>query len=192
LRDGKSTDGRTLSEKASQVKRGVPYDCVQIQAAQEAFLKGILKWPLVIAAVVLVLRVINERAGGPPLLSSALSVVVLHTLLAPIYFAIRIAGSSAERPYKALLKLILTYVVWTRAMLIPVYWLARIFEWPEPRFYGLWGADVNAFVGFIGVPFVTALFWIVISVVVGGAIGAGVLAMMRPGDRGQTTRTPNS
>lgn len=142
-------------------------------------MKGILKWPLIIAAVVMVLRVVNERAGGPPLLSSALSVVALHTLLAPVYFAIRLAGSGVERPVAALLKLILVYAVITRAMLIPVYWLARIFEWPEPRFYGLFGPDVNAFVGFIGVPFVTALFWIVTSVVFGGAIGAGLLAMMR-------------
>jgi hypothetical protein len=145
----------------------------------EAILKGILKWPLIIAAAVVVLRVINERAGGPPLLSSALSVVALHTLLAPVYFAIRLAGSGLERPYAALLKLILVYVLLTRAMLIPVYWLARIFEWPESRFYGLFGPDVNAFVGFIGVPFVTALIWIVASIVVGGAIGAGLLAMMR-------------
>ena len=142
-------------------------------------MKGILKWPLIVAAVVVVLRIVSERAGGPPALSSALSVVALHTLLAPIYFAIRLAGSSAERPYSALLKLILAYAIWTRAMLIPVYWLARIFEWPESRFYGLFGPDVNAFVGFIGVPFVTALFWIVMSVVVGGGIGAGLLAVLR-------------
>jgi hypothetical protein len=142
-------------------------------------LKGILKQPLILAAVVVVLRVVVERAGGPPLLASALSVVVLHTFLAPIYFAIRLAGSGVERPYKALLELILVYAVCTRAMLLPVYWLARIFEWPELRFYGLSGPAVNAFVGFIGVPIVTALIWITASVVVGGAIGAGVFAVMR-------------
>lgn len=142
-------------------------------------MKGILKWPLIIAAVVVVLRVVSERAGGPPVLSSALSVVALHTLLAPVYFAIRLAGSVVERPYAALLKLILVYAVLTRAMLIPVYWLACIFEWPEPRFDGLYGPDVNAFVGFFGVPFVTALFWIITSVVVGGAISAALFAIMR-------------
>jgi hypothetical protein len=141
-------------------------------------LKGILKWPLIIAAVVVVLRVVVERVGGPPLLASALSAVVLHTFLAPIYFAIRLAGNRIERPYTALLKLILVYAVLTRAMLIPVYWLARVFEWPESRFYGLFGPEVNAFVGFVGVPFVTGLLWIVTSVLVGGAIGAGVLALM--------------
>ena len=122
-------------------------------------MKGILKWPLIVAAVVVVLRVVNERAGGPPALSSALSVVALHTLLVPVYFAIRLARSGAERPYAALLKLILVYAIWTRAMLIPVYWLARVFEWPESRSDGLYGPDVNAIVGFIVIPFVTALFW---------------------------------
>ena len=143
-------------------------------------MKGILKWPLIVAAVVVVLRVVNERAGGPPALSLALSVVALHTLLVPVHFAIRLAGSGAERPYAALLKLILVYAIWTRAMLIPVYWLARILEWPESRWDGLYGPDVNAIVGFIVIPFVTALFWIVTSVVVGGAIGSGVLAVLRP------------
>ena len=64
-------------------------------------------------------------------------------------------------------------------MLIPVYWLARIFQWPESRFEGLWGPRSDAFVGFIAVPFLTAFFWIVASVVVGGAIGAGLIAVMR-------------
>jgi hypothetical protein len=150
-------------------------------------LKGILKWPLILAAVVVVLRVVIERNGGPPALSNALSIAVFHTLVAPVYFAIRLAGSSVERPYAALLKLILVFAVLTRAMLIPVYWLARILEWPESRFYGLYGPDVNAFVGFIAVPFVTALIWIVSSVVVGGAVGAGLLALMRSRSKVGTT-----
>jgi hypothetical protein len=165
----------------------VHYDFLKTKGCKGADLKGILKWPLILAAVVVVLRVVNERSGGPPALSNALSVAALHTLLAPVYFAIRLAGSGVERPYAALLRLILVYAVWTRAMLIPVYWLARIFEWPESRFDGLYGPDANAFVGFIGVPFVTALFWIVISVVVGGAIGAGLLAVMRSRSKVRTT-----
>ena len=143
-------------------------------------MKGILKWPLIIAAVVVVLRVVIERAGGSPVLANALSIAVMHTLLAPIYFAIRLAGSGVERPYRALLKLTLLFAVWTRAMVLPVYWLARIYEWPEPRFDGLWWPGVGAFEGFVGVPVVTALSWIVGSVLVGGAVGSAVLAVLRP------------
>src|SRR4029434_6321777 len=121
-------------------------------------------------------RIGVERAGGPGAVSSALSIVVLHTLLAPLYFAIRLGGTPVEHPYRTLFKLILIYVVATRAMLLPVYWLARIFRWPENRFAGL--ADSSPFVGFVGIPVWTALFLIVSSVVCRGAVGALVLAIM--------------
>jgi hypothetical protein len=142
-------------------------------------LKGILKWPLVVAAVVVVLRVVVERAGAPAVVSNMLSVAALHTLLGPLYFAVQIDLSSMQNPYRSLIKLIGIYAVLTRAMIIPTYWLARIFKWPEARFAGLAGPDVTPFVGFIALPFLTAAFWIVASLIVGGAIGAGVLAGVR-------------
>ena len=142
-------------------------------------LKGILKWPLIVAAVVVVLRVISERAGAPAVFSSMLSVVALHTIIAPLYFAVQIGLSGAPHPYGMLMKLIGIYVVLTRAMILPIYWLARIFEWPESRFAGLAGPDVTPFVGFIAVPFLTAAFWIVASLIVGGLIGSITLGLMR-------------
>jgi hypothetical protein len=139
-------------------------------------LKGILKWPLIIAALVVVLRVVVERAGGPSVVSSLLSIAALHTVLVPVYVAIRLGGSPVEHPYRTLFKLILIFAVATRAMLLPVYWLARIFIWPESRFAGL--ADSSPLIGFVAIPMYTALIWIVSSVVVGGAIGSLVLAIM--------------
>ena len=68
-------------------------------------LKGILKWPLIVAAVVLVVRVVNERAGGPPALSSAPAWWPHTCWLLSILPSNRRSG--AERPYAALLKLIL-------------------------------------------------------------------------------------
>jgi hypothetical protein len=138
-------------------------------------LKGILKWPLIVAAVVIVLRIVVERAGAPRSVSNLFSVVALHTVLAPIYFAIMLGKSRAPRQYATLFKLILAYVLATRAMLLVVYWLARIFQWPEARFAGL--AESTPFIGFIAIPFLTAAFWIVASLVVGGAIGSAILAM---------------
>jgi hypothetical protein len=61
-------------------------------------LRGILKWPLIIAAVIVVLRVVVEPAGTPVTVSNMLSVVALHTLLVPLYFAIRIGMSGVQRP----------------------------------------------------------------------------------------------
>jgi hypothetical protein len=143
----------------------------------EAELKGILKWPLIVAAVVVVLRVIAERAGAPNAVSNLLSIVALHTFIGPVYFGIRLGRSKAPRPFVTLIKLVGIYAAATRAMVLPTYWLARILEWPEPRFNGLWGPGVTPFVGFVGVPFATAAFWIGASIVIGGAIGAATLRL---------------
>jgi len=148
-------------------------------SSTEVGLKGILRWPLIVAAIVVVLRVVTERAGLPDTVNNLLSVAVLHTLLVPLYFAIRIGNNGVSRPYATLFKLVAVYAVLTRLMIIPTYWLARVYEWTQPRFAGTWGPDVNPFVGYVGVPFVTAAFWIVASIVIGGAIGSIVIAFSR-------------
>jgi hypothetical protein len=163
----------------SDVNTKVSAKSKMLDSIKEAELKGILKWPLIVAAVVVVLRVIVERAGAPSAVSNMLSIVALHTLLGPIYFGIRIGRANEPRPYLTLIKLIAIYALATRAMVLPTYWLARVFEWPESRFYGLWGPDVTPFVGFIAVPFATAAFWIGASIVIGGAIGAATFAIVR-------------
>jgi hypothetical protein len=142
-------------------------------------MKGLLKIPLLVAAIVVVARVITERLGASNLINSLLSGVALHFLIVPLYFAIRIAMSGEPRPYSTLFKLVALYVVIVRAMLIPVYWLARIFEWPELRFGGLWGPDSSPFIGFVAIPFGTAAFWILASIVFGGGVGSLVLVIMR-------------
>jgi hypothetical protein len=138
-----------------------------------------LKWPLIIAAVVVVLRVLAERAGAPTTFNNLLSVVVLHTVLAPLYFAVTIAKKGLPRPYLTLFTLIAIYVVLTRIMVLPTYWLARIYEWTDPRFGGLWGPGVTPFFGYITLPFLTAGFWIVASLVFGGIVGSIVVAIGR-------------
>jgi hypothetical protein len=140
-------------------------------------LKGILKWPLLLAAVVVVLRVIVERAGAPAAVSNVLSIVALHTVLGPLYFAIRIGSAGPPRPYFTLIKLVGLYAVCTRAMIIPIYWMARIFNWSESRFGGLSGS--TPITGFIFIPFATGAFWIMASLVFGSAFGMVVVAIMR-------------
>ena len=136
-------------------------------------MKGILKLPLLLAAVVAVLRVVVERTWGAGWLASGLSVVALHTLLVPIYLGIRLAGSA--RPYASLFKLVTVYAVATRAMLLPIYWMARVFGWTESRFAGL--SDSPPLIGWVAVPLLTAAFWIVGSMIVGTAIGSLVLTI---------------
>ena len=140
-------------------------------------MKGILKWPLIIAAVVVVLRVVVEQAGAPNIVANVLSVVALHFFIGPVYFAIRIAKSGIPHPYTTLFKLVTLYVVLIRAMVLPTYWLARLYEWPQPRFYGLAGPDVTPFTGYIAIPLVTAAFWIFASVIFGGVLGSIIIAI---------------
>jgi hypothetical protein len=141
--------------------------------------KGILKWPLIIAAVVVVLRVVVEQSGAPDAIANLLSVVALHLLIVPVYLAIRIGTSGVSRPYAMLLRLVTLYVVLTRAMVLPTYWLARIYEWPQQRFAGLAGPNVTFFTGYIAIPFQTAAIWIIASIVFGGIVGAIVIAITR-------------
>ena len=140
-------------------------------------MKALLKWPLIVAALIVVLRVGVERAGVPDSVDNLLSVAALHTVLVPLYFAIQIVRHGIPRPYVTLFKLVTVYVVLVRLMVIPTYWLARIYEWTQPRFYGLWGPDVDAFTGYVVVPFLTAASWIVGSIVFGGIIGSIVIAI---------------
>ena len=140
-------------------------------------LKEILKWPLIVAAIVVVLRVIVERAGAPAAVSNMLSVAALTTVLGPLYFALQIGLAAKPRPYLMLTQLIFIYAVCARAMVLPTYWTARMFHWTESRFAGV--DAPNPLVGFIALPLITAAFWIGASMVTGSAIGFITLANMR-------------
>jgi len=146
-------------------------------------MKGMLKWPLIIAAILVVGRIVLERIGAPNAINNLLSVVVLYVLIAPLYFATRIAKSDVERPYRTLLKKTAAFTGLARAMVIPTYWLAYTYQWPEARFSvaggGNVGPGVTPFVGFVGIPFGAALAWIIVSLIVGGGLGSIVIYVKR-------------
>ena len=142
-------------------------------------MKGIMKWPLIVAAIVTVLRVVLERAGVPESISSMAGVVYLHLLIVPLYFAFRIAGSDTPRPYATQFRLTFFFVVLARLMILPTYWLGYIYQWQQSRFSQLIGPDVTPFAGYIGVPVITALIWIVASTIIGGFLGCAVIAVWR-------------
>ena len=140
-------------------------------------MRGILKWPLISAAVATILRVVVEQAGAPDSVSNFVSVVALHLVIVPLYFAYKIGKSGITNPYITQLKLVVIYAVLTRAMILPTYWLARFYGWSQSRFAGL--ADSPPFIGLVAIPFATAGFWIVASTIFGTAIGCAVIALLR-------------
>ncbi len=140
-------------------------------------LKGILKWPLIVTAIVVILRVIVERAGAPAAVSNLLSVAALTTVLGPLYFALQVGLARKPHPYLMLIQISFIYAVCARAMVLPTYWAARLFNWTEARFAGV--DAPNPLVGFIALPLLTAAFWIAASMVTGSAIGFTTLAILR-------------
>jgi len=147
-------------------------------------LKGMLKWPLVIAAIAVVLRVVLEQMQAPANVSNLVSVVALYLALVPIYFAVRISRSGIEHPYRQLFKSIALYATLARAFVIPTYWLAYIYQWQTPRFLvsqgGVVGPNVSPFRAFVGVPLVAGIAWVIGSLIIGGFLGSIVIAVMRP------------
>jgi hydrogenase-4 membrane subunit HyfE len=144
-------------------------------------MKGILKWPLIIAAVLIVARIVAERMGASDAVTNSISVVVLHVLIIPIYFAIRIARSDVARPYRTHLKLTTLFAILARLMVAPTYWLAYALNWTTPRFTvqggGVVGAD--SMLQVILTPLVLVVVWTIASVVVGGLLGALIILVGR-------------
>jgi hypothetical protein len=162
----------------SQIKAQIGYRiCCRASPVQHyEVMKDLLKWPLIVAAVVVILRVVLELAGFSNSVTRLLSVVALHLVIVPVYFGVRLGLSGQQRRYLTLLKLVASFVVLTRAMLIPVYWLAHIEGWEQQRFGGL-GPDTPPFIAYFTIPFATAAFWIAASLVIGNALGSVALAI---------------
>src|ERR1041385_3112832 len=145
--------------------------------------KGLLKGPLIIAAFLVVIRVVLEQAGAPEVVNNLFSVVVFYVLVAPLYFAFRIANSGVERPYRTLLKKTALFTALARSMVIPTYWLAYHYQWTAPRFTveqgGNVGPNVTPVWGYVLIPLGAAVVWILISLVVGGGLGSLLIKLKR-------------
>src|SRR3989442_945223 len=146
-------------------------------------MKGALKVPLIIAAVLVVGRVLLERAGAPETINNLLSVVVFYVLIVPLYFAFRIAKTGLPHPYSTLLKKTALFTALARAMVIPTYSLAYAYQWQQPRFSAAEGGNVGPGVtplwGYVLIPLGAAVLWILVSLVVGGGLGSILIAVKR-------------
>ena len=139
-------------------------------------MKYLLKWPLIITAVIVVTRVLLERFGAPPAVNNTLSVLLLTMLIVPLYFVGRIANSGEAHPYRTLLKITGLYALLARAMIIPTYWFAHIYQWPEPRFEGVVRPGVTTFKAFVLTPLNPAV--LIASIVIGCGVALPVMALV--------------
>jgi len=157
--------------------------CYISESMSAESLKGMLKWPLIIAGIAVVLRVALEQLQAPAYVTNLISVVILYLVIFPIYFAVRIARSGVEHPYRQQLKSTTLYAALARSLVIPTYWLAYIYQWQVPRFLvtqgGVVGPGVTPLRAFVLVPLVAGIAWVIGAFVIGGTLGTIVIAVMR-------------
>ena len=150
-------------------------------------MKGEFKVPLIIAAILVVGRVLLERAGAPETINNLLSVVVFYVLVVPLYFAFRIAKTGVPHQYSTLLRSTALFTALARAMVIQTYWLAYAYQWPQARFSTAAGGNVGPGItplwGYVLIPIGAALLWILVSLIVGGGLGSILIAVKRKSSR---------
>ena len=145
-----------------------------------------LKWPLIVAATVVLLRIVLEQLGASDSINNLLGVAWLH-VLAPFYLAYQIQASGSDRPYRALFKDLFLYTLYTRLMVLATYWMAYLWQWRSPRFLitqgGNVGEGIDPFQGYLLIPVRNLVVWIVMAMVVGMVLGSILLLIKRRGNQ---------
>ena len=141
-----------------------------------------IKTPLILAAAILVLRIILEQAGAPHWLNQVFGVNWLY-LIFVIYFALRIVSLGEARPYIALLKTFGAYVFATRFLISITYVLAYAFTWTAPRFTvergGVIGEGITPIEGYLLIPFQIMVFTTIAITLIGMIFGSIAVAIAR-------------
>ena len=145
-------------------------------------MKKIMKWPLIIAIVVIALRILLEEMGAPSVVNNIFGVTWLYFPV-PVYFAITIAASRELPPFKTLIKLTLLYAVCTRLMVFGTYSMAYIFQWSAPRFSlqggGVVGEGVTVMQGMLITPATNLLIGVILATVIGLITGSATLILLK-------------
>jgi hypothetical protein len=141
-----------------------------------------MKAGVILAAVIVVARIILEQVGAPEGANKIFGVAWLYFLL-PICFALRIASAGEASPFKGLFKDVLMFGVYTRLMVMATYMIAYFLKWNAPRFTPKEGGNVDPSIGFLNgfllIPVRNAVIWVVMVLVVGMIIGGITLAVAR-------------
>ena len=148
-----------------------------------------LKWPLIVAAILVLLRIVLEQLGTPDSINNLLGVAWLHFLV-PFYLAYLIQAYGSDRPYRALFKDLFLYTLYTRLMVLVTYWMAFLWQWQSPRFLtaggGNVGEGIGPFQGYLVIPVRNLVVWVVMAMVIGMVLGS-ILLLIKGKGRGDKT-----
>jgi hypothetical protein len=141
----------------------------------------VMRWGIVIAAAIIVVRIVLEQAGVSESVNLVFGVAWLYFII-PVLFAVRIRARNEPRPYRRLLKDVLLFVLYTRVMVMITYMLAYIFHWSAPRFAypgGNVGENIDVLTGIFIIPLRNLLIWVVMAGIIGMIIGSIALLSTR-------------
>ncbi len=142
----------------------------------------IMKTGVIVAAIIVVVRIILEHVGAPASVNMVFGVAWLYLLL-PICFALRIASAGEASPFKGLFMDVLLFGVYTRLMVMLTYIIAYFYKWQAPRFSasqgGNVGENITPLMGAVVIPVRNAVIWVIFAAVVGMIIGGITLLIAR-------------
>jgi hypothetical protein len=150
--------------------------------------RSVMKTGLLVALALIVVRIILEQLGTPEGVNNIFGVAWLYFVI-PVFFGRSVA--SRTRPYRALLKNVTLFGVYTRILVMISYLLAFAFRWQAPRFStqlgGNVGDNVTPLNGLLVIPVRNALVWIVFAALVGMIIGGTTIWLTRRGKAAVST-----
>ncbi len=151
--------------------------------------RKIMRVGLVVAAILIVVRIVLEQAGAPESVNNIFGVAWLYFLF-PALFALGIRAKEYAGPYRMLLKDVVLFAVYTRVMVMVTYIAAYFLKWNAPRFGAAMGGNVGENVsvlnGVLLIPIRNALIWVVMATVIGMIIGSVALLLARKSARPAT------
>lgn len=152
-------------------------------------LKALMKWPLIIAVAITVVRLALEMAGAPEALTFITGVNWV-LILVPIYFMLKILDSGVKKPFVEMLKVSAIFAVIVRLIVAVTYAAAYALNWDfAARFTtergGPVGPDVTALQGYVTIPLIGMILGVVIAVVAAAIVG-GITMLVK--QRAQTAK----
>ena len=139
----------------------------------------LMKWGVLIAAGIIIIRIFLEQVGAPEGLAFLLGVAWLYFIL-PVLFALCIRAKNAASPFSRLFKDVVLFAVYTRLMVMATYMLAYVFSWPAQRFAypgGNVGGNVGFWTGILFIPVRNLAIWIVMATIIGMILGSITLLL---------------